>query len=114
MAAGMVGVEDGWVGEECGELGGGGLLVVVLCSSDPPSIEEMDMPVLGRCRLADVEKLAMSRMPAKGEVVGGPRGAAEGKWVELEEEGGGGICGGTGGGMLRVMKAGGGDRRAIS
>lgn len=55
------GVAEGPMVDECGELVG-------LRSSLPPSMDEMDMPAVGLC-------VAKSRTPAKGDVVGGPRGA---------------------------------------
>ena len=53
-------------------------------SSVPPNIDDIDMPAPDRCDA----KLARSRMPAKGEVIGGPRGA-DARW--LDAAGGGGI-----------------------
>jgi len=66
----------------------------------PPSIEVIAMPLPGRCGA----KPGRSRTPAKGEAIGGPRGAD----ARCAEAAGGGICGGEGGGMLRVGKDGGG------
>lgn len=57
------GVADGPMAEERGDSGG--------LRSSLPSIEEIDMPGFGRW----VAKLAKSRTPANGDVVGGPRGA---------------------------------------
>ena len=69
-------------------------------SLPPPKIDEMCMLAPGRCGA----KPGRSRTPAKGEAVGGPRGAEE----RCAEALGGAIWGGDGGGMLRVMKGRGG------
>jgi len=61
----------------------------------------MDIPEPDLCDA----KLARSRTPANGDVVGGPYGA-DVRWLMAVE--GGGICGGDGGGMLRAGKDGGG------
>ena len=67
-----------------------------LFSSLPPNIDDIDIPPAGLCDEND----ARSRAPAKGDAVGGPRGAdpgsvdiAEGSWV------------GEGGGIWRAWRA---------
>lgn len=77
---------------ECGELCG-------FLSSPPPKIDNIDMPPAGRCEEND----ARSRKPAKGDAVGGPRGAEPGRDEALE-----GSCGGDGGGICRDMNGNGG------
>ena len=68
-------------------------------SSPLPSIDDIDIPPDGRCDAND----ARSRAPAKGDAVGGPRGAEPGRDDALE-----GSCGGEGGGIWRAWKEGGG------
>lgn len=51
-----------------------------LRSSPPPSIDDIDIPPVGRCDESD----ARSRTPAKGDAVGGPRGAEPGKEDALD------------------------------
>lgn len=63
--------------------------------SPPPSMDEIDMLPEGRCD----ESEARSRTPAKGDVVGGPRGADPGSDDALE-----GGWGGEGGGICRDWK----------
>ena len=70
-------VGDGATVKLCGDLLG-------RRSSLPPSMDDIDMPAPGRWDA----KLARSRIPAKGEVIGGPRGA-DARW--LDAAGGGGI-----------------------
>lgn len=67
---------DGNPPEPCGEPVG------FFASSLPPSIDDIDIPPDGRCE--EDERLARSRIPEKGEAVGGPRGAGP-----SAEEGGG-------------------------
>lgn len=52
-----------------------GELVGLLGSSLPPRIDDIDMPPDGRCDAEEDDRLARSRIPEKGEAVGGPRGA---------------------------------------
>lgn len=84
--------------ELCGETAG------FLVSSPPPNIDDIDMPPEGRCGGGTEDMLARSRMPEKGDAVGGPRGA--GPRIDDAEELLPG-WGGEGGGMLRDAKEGG-------
>jgi hypothetical protein len=88
MAFGMAAAGGGALGEPCG-----------FRSSLPPRIDDIDMPPAGRYDANE----ARSRAPAKGEAVGGPRGAEPGNDDALE-----GRWGGEGGGIWRDWKLGGG------
>ncbi len=79
-------------------VGSGGKLgdVCGFLSSPPPRMDDIDMPPDGRCDAKD----ARSRTPAKGDAVGGPRGAEPGSDDALE-----GRWGGEGGGICRDGKA---------